>query len=480
MCTNKRWIRNKYNGRQYFVNCGHCEACQQEKTHNVFKRIINTFSDKYDVFFITLTYQNRFIPYIRKSAYGADVLDIYRDARVKKIRATTDYDYKRHVVVGEHVISTFDNIIFDDPKWLHSLHHYDPDKVGVIYYPDVQKYFKRFRQILIRRYAFYQSFKYFCCSEYGTKKGSFRPHFHILLFFPRGFASIAKCAHNEAWPYDSLYVKERSFEYARKPAQYLSGYLNKSSELSKFLETKFIRSKHSYSKMFGCSQDYLSLSSLLQKIKRGDLTFDLQYTDSNGCPVVRSVLYPRYVANRYFPRFKGDYKLSPSQIYNFIKSPFTYHKWASVHDARYPLDLDDDQFYFFTTQLAHCFEKFKSVVRVNIPFGSNRDIYLSELYAQYYVKFWISYYSTLYKRQFDDVEFADLYQLYDNFADVQTGHKHSDYFSLYLGWNLELDPNKYPMNIERDSKNYMDFIKNRNERELNDVLWSTTKDYNCY
>ena len=468
MCTNKRWIRNIYNGRQYLVNCGSCESCQNEKSHNVFKRIINTFSSRYDVFMITLTYKNIYIPYIRKSEFGCFPVSIYRDASCKKIRSTTDYKQSRHCVKGTHVVGSFDDVVCDDPKYLKSLNFYDPDKVGVCFYSDVQKYFKRFRQVLIRKYAFSLPFKYFCCSEYGTKKMSFRPHFHILLFFPRGFANVAKGAHFASWHYDSYDRKGKSFEFARKPAKYLSGYLSKSAGLSKFFTSKFIRQKHSYSQGFGASSNIFSLLTLCRKIEENNVTYNMQYFGKDGCPIVRSFLFPRYIANRYFPRFKGDYSLTSTEIYNILKLPLSIKRYSSR------LSLTDEDIHKFIVRLRNCVFYFGTQFYSNDP-SVSFDVIVQD-YARFYVKFWNLYRSALYKRQFDDVEFMDLYQLYDNFADVYTGHISSDLFRLYLGCNLETDPNKFPLIVQRDKQSFQAFMKNRRERELNDSLLSIQKD----
>lgn len=68
MCVQQSWIRNKYNGHHYFVKCGHCPACLQEKAIRRANRIRKQQNKeglpKYDCLFVTLTYRNEFIPYI--------------------------------------------------------------------------------------------------------------------------------------------------------------------------------------------------------------------------------------------------------------------------------------------------------------------------------------------------------------------------------------------------------------------------------
>lgn len=454
MCTNKRWIRNPYNGQQYFVNCGHCESCMREKTNNVFKRIINTFGYDYDVFFVTLTYQNCFIPYVRKSDFGVYPLPIYRDSEVKKIRYTTEYDFKKHVVTKPHVISSIETEDFDNFLSLPSLQKYDADKVGVCYYKDLQNYLKRFRQILLRNYGFQKRFLYFSCSEYGRKTS--RPHFHLLLFFPKGFADVAKAAHFKAWSFDSDDRKKESFEIARKPAKYVSGYLQKSLFLHDFFKTKFIRQKRSYSQGFGATPKYLHLDSLLQKIDRGNITCDVQYTDKNGCPVILNILFPRYIANRYFPRFKGDFQFNASALARFIKSPREFAK-------KYNVDYTYDELRSLTIRFRNCYSRFCELEQWKFDFSTYRyykQKFTLDDYIRYYIKFWKLYYSTLYKKQFDNIEsFDEYYQLYDNFSQVQKGFIKSDWKLLYKGYNLELDPNQYPINVYRTNKFIQDFYE---------------------
>ena len=44
MCTNLRWIRNKYTDTRILVTCGHCKACLQEKANKRATRLKNEMS----------------------------------------------------------------------------------------------------------------------------------------------------------------------------------------------------------------------------------------------------------------------------------------------------------------------------------------------------------------------------------------------------------------------------------------------------
>ena len=70
----------------------------------------------------------------------------------------------------------FDTLTYEDSK----LHYYDD--IAVLYYPDVQKFLKRFRKKLSKSGIKLDSdIKYIVAGEYGTKN-TLRPHWHLLLF----------------------------------------------------------------------------------------------------------------------------------------------------------------------------------------------------------------------------------------------------------------------------------------------------------
>ena len=66
MCTNTRLIRNAYTGKAVRVSCGKCEACRQQKAALRANRIRNHSRFGYVSLFVTLTYSNDYLPYIRR------------------------------------------------------------------------------------------------------------------------------------------------------------------------------------------------------------------------------------------------------------------------------------------------------------------------------------------------------------------------------------------------------------------------------
>ena len=69
MCTHMRSIWNPYSRKNVLVKCGKCEACQQEAACRRANRIRNHVHDGNIQLFITLTYSNDFVPYVKFSEF---------------------------------------------------------------------------------------------------------------------------------------------------------------------------------------------------------------------------------------------------------------------------------------------------------------------------------------------------------------------------------------------------------------------------
>ena len=94
MCTNGKWVINKYNGQKIYASCGHCEACLQAKANRKTRLIKQHSVLNADLvcLFITLTYHNSFIPYVCISDLHKYPLEIsvYRDAQRRLAKPNLD------------------------------------------------------------------------------------------------------------------------------------------------------------------------------------------------------------------------------------------------------------------------------------------------------------------------------------------------------------------------------------------------------
>lgn len=338
MCVNSRYIYNRYIRQTVLVDCGKCESCLQQKAAHRANRIRNNLKKGQICLFVTLTYSNLFVPYVFKKhlQYKFNTLDIYRNASVRKVRATANYDMKFSVIKEVSVIDSFECSNF----WKETAKDFDyktlnglPQCVGVCYYKDLQDFYKRLRQNLTRKYHYEKKFTSFSCSEYGGY--SYRPHFHLLIFIDRIDEQTFRRAIVESWPYADCGRTSRFIEIARDCASYVSSYVNGSSFVSSALAFPPFRPKHSYSKNFGLGVLGFDLHGILEKIKRGNMSYN-SYKVVDGQRTLCSFPVPKYVVNRYFPIFKGFSRLSPDALYDVILNA---HRYSEYKDE---FELTDD------------------------------------------------------------------------------------------------------------------------------------------
>lgn len=309
MCTNKRLIKNPYTGKDLYVDCGKCPACQQAKADKRTARIRLHQASQLDkiCLFVTLTYSNEFIPYIRKSELkllGEDspFVSIYRDKIVKYLRVSGSYDVAPCVLPGGELEQKYvDLSSLIVPQ--HNLYNCeDTDKIGVIYYKDYQDFYKRLNINLKRHYGINEKFSFFVVGEYGSRH--FRPHFHFLLWCkPEQSQAIRHCI-AESWKFCDSNRMQASVEIAKNAASYVSSYVSKSADLPLLFCDGAFKQVHHYSQNFGVLHEQFSPSAILEKVHRGSLTYDYQ-TISDGKEVIRTSVLPSYVINRYFPKFRG-------------------------------------------------------------------------------------------------------------------------------------------------------------------------------
>lgn len=471
MCTNGRYIWNPYSRRKVFVKCGHCDACKQEVACKRSVRIRNNVSSGTIALFITLTYTNDFVPYVLQSDIEMEHLQIpvYRNC-------DGYYVYDRHSgtkrFVKDRSVSIIGLVDIHDladkslVKYPH-LRGLSNDHVGVCWYPDVQNFYKRLRQILIRHYNYEKSFSYFSCVEYGGH--SYRPHSHHLIFIQRDDEATFRSAICEAWPYAFRSRTSKFIEIARDAASYVSSYVNSNTSLLPLMSLDCFKQKHSSSKDFGVVLDCFTLPEILHKIDGNNLVYYSRkkfdgFSSSVALPI------PKYVLLRYFPICKGFSWLSPCQLRSILLHPeaigdifcdFSY--LANYNSVVYDLDSEssfigcyrpmlllsaecpvkrssklDNPIYHFTpretyqmyVKLENCYQRFHSETGL-----SRFD------YAFYYEKVWSLYASMLLKmihKGFEDLS-GDYGQFYENGFEVLDHPSISPTLSNYI---IQADPNK--------------------------------------
>lgn len=382
MCTKGKWIYNKYCHSSFFVKCGHCPACLQEKANARTARIRHETEDlNYVPLFFTFTYNNTNIPYILREDleeiacldescfdefspnFQAISLPIYRDGYVRRVRGSSDYNmvYKRNF--DPHVID-YIQIGLDEYRRLvntkynafHDLVNTYHGRISVCYYKDIQDTIKRFATNIERRYGKERnSFRYFLCSEYGPT--TLRAHFHGVVFVPKADVETYWAALDEAWPFNSRCSSERKIEFARDAASYVSSYVNCGSDFPNFFKIDAFRPKHSYSQGFGVHNDDFGLPSIMEKIRKRNLRYTI-VTYKNGLSVCTDLPVPQYVVNRYFPKVKGVNRLTDDEIYELFKCPALWN----VRRFASKMELSDSEISLVSTRIRNCGLRFKSYV----------------------------------------------------------------------------------------------------------------------
>ena len=335
MCVYQRYIKNPYTGKDVYVKCGHCPACMQEKASRRTSRIRNNVSSDTTAFFVTLTYANMFVPYVKRSDLKAleFSVPVYRDASIRSNRVGSDYNFFHTIKRNTTKIAEieYDNSInfptennqLAEVDTLPHLKKYPKDKIGVILYSDLQRFYKRLRVILQRKYEITSSFSYFGCAEYGpcTK----RPHFHVLIFVPSSKAQLFYFAISEAWQFDSISRKRKGIQVARNASSYVSAYVNSNTRLSKFYTQHSIRQRHSYSQNFGFKNPFFSFENVVSASKKSDFSYN-KTVMRNSVPTVVNCSIPKYVVTKYFPIFKGYSSMPNNTLLQLLQCPTFIHQ----------------------------------------------------------------------------------------------------------------------------------------------------------
>ena len=407
MCVNTRPIYNRFIRQLIQVDCGKCPACQQKKAAARSSRIRNNVTNGYVPLFVTLTYDNKYVPYVFRSDLdnNLDYVKVHRNFKFRHVRVDSSYDFEGCSFYYPHVL---DSVLmqYDIPNKARLMDLKKMSgRVGVCYYPDVQLFFKRFRQYLIRDFNIHDTFNYFACSEYGPSTN--RPHFHLLIYVPASKESSFRSAIIKAWPYADRCRTEQYIEVARDAAGYVSSYVNSGNFIPKVLSDNF-NQKHSYSKTFGMGLECFSLEKILEKVSEGDLRYNVKRT-VNGTPDICSVPIPKYVINRYFPRFKGYSRLTDSEVCKYILSP------ERLFEKRCELDYTDSDLYNIKVSLDNAFNRYNSRI------GKNRFDFACD-----FVSSWRCYRSTCIRNLHDGVaDLTDYLQFYDNNNELVNGVVHS-------------------------------------------------------
>lgn len=431
MCVNTRLVYNRYIRRSIRCDCGKCSACIQQKASYRANRIRNNVRPDEEALFVTLTYKNEYIPYVFMEDLSRQVqnLDIYRQNTCRYIRKSKDYDMCLKEGLPGQCLETYDVKYpedFDINKFqsIQTKEFYQKNRVGVIYYKDLQNFFKRLRINLDRNYGITEPFTFFACAELGpTTK---RPHFHTLIFIKPSYEKAFRNAIVKSWPFADCRRTEKYIEVARDAASYVSSYVNCSSDFPSFFKINEFKQKHSYSHNFGMASSAFNLYSILEKVDKGDMSY-IRQIKREGVPSNVVLPIPEYVINRYFPRFKGLSRLAPDKVEQLLLHP------SRLREYRFELDYTDEDLHEIQVRLNNCKSYYVDCTGKNV-FDYARD----------FVRVWNCRKSYVLKHSYDDLQPKDFGYFYDNLNEFMLGKVKNWSLSDLCLQDFELNPNNLP------------------------------------
>lgn len=498
MCLNRSLVFNKFTGRSLYRPCGKCEACRQQKAEKQASRIRSHHPEGFVPLFIHLTYLNECCPYILKSELmkHPSYANVYRD-----------YD-RRYVPEGKHQVLKYFRMteplgqvefldkegyttlsadkIFNAPTLTPTLHPRPTtlptdDKIGVIWYNDVQNFFKKFKINMKRLFNFSEKYDYkihfYSCSEYGEER--YRPHFHLLVWCKRKDIKKFERAVLKSWTFAYYYITKRRLEIAIDAASYVASYINKSASFPPIFEEHSIKQKHSFSQGFGCALDSFSLDKVLESVRRGQLVYNRRLT-IEGHPASMSFVYPKYVISRYFPKFKGYMRLSNGSLH-WIFNNDTQLQSDSLEGIRNEISeklkiacREIDSLILFKEDIHDIVVSLTNKALL-CGYSTMRD------YIHAFTSVWNCYASTLYRYSLEPLSVSEQWQYYDNIGDYLEGSVSSIsldqlMFNMPKDFHYETDLNKFYDNVREHSRlerKYFDRLVQRSVNEAANVEFNS-------
>lgn len=222
-CLKPRHLLNKYDKEYYTVNCRKCPACLEKRRHSIISRLETLRSNSAKTYFVTLTYDDHFLPLAHFSS-NCESCDVVSYSALHRKKLTKHYE------LSSCLLKAPDRLLLRHGGFSTTGSRYGANNFGVLLKSDLQKFFKRYRKqfnaVLPQDYRF----RYFAIGEYGVK--SFRPHFHSLLYFNRSVDTgrVLELVSNN-WKFGRVDVQL----VEASAASYCASYLNSTSPLPAFL-----------------------------------------------------------------------------------------------------------------------------------------------------------------------------------------------------------------------------------------------------
>jgi len=225
-CLNPIYSVNRYNGEPILVPCGHCKACLLNRSRKMSMLCSQEEAHHRYAYFVTLTYDMKHLPLMRLEFIGDCPAPTWkvRDICPRSETAWQLMDMNWHKSAG--VLSMLlDKIHARYPirKRLLSKGNYYENTFGYACRRDLVLFMKRLRKRMYKESN--ESIRFYAVSEYGPR--TFRPHFHILLFFddPKTLTGLQKNI-SASWPYGRVDASLSRGKCSSYVAQYVNSFVS--------------------------------------------------------------------------------------------------------------------------------------------------------------------------------------------------------------------------------------------------------------
>lgn len=422
-CLKPKYIQNKYTGQTILASCNQCEACQSSRSYQLVNLITLQAEVSRFMFMVTLTFNDKYIPYITPVFQNSDSQFIYHGNTRNKYIGSDD------IVLGDD-LSPFSDVLYNDFDVVNSLIEKSDIGNGRIAVLDkyyLQNFLKRFRYYC-KKYKIYEKVHTYGIGEYGPV--SFRPHFHVLFFFDSSrLQSLFRQILYKSWKFG--FINFSAVSNSGKAARYVAKYFNSSANLPKLFRIKAFKSFAIHSQFFAASYYTKKGAELYQ--------MDFREVIRQVSPVgVREecISIWRNVASNLFPKVRGFSRRSDSELFKLYTA---YKTCVSVFGSGKSLIqyvgliLDSDLPYFDFLLYDQLLKNGKYVIEQRSIECISHDLYVSKHFLDNIVP---SVYGN--RRIFKNGRFYTVSRL-DPFGFVMEYiHKFKEFYSL-----LELQRLKY-------------------------------------
>lgn len=334
-CQNPRTIVNKYIHEPVVVPCGSCPSCILRRS-GIQTNLLTTYSSQFRfVYFVTLTYADRFLPTLQVEIVENCTDDIADVSCVPDINDLDPGDTNRYLFGFRSVPRTSSVRLksstvertFRDPEVRFSYPMYPKDLLAIlnkVKYPipyripylcnrDLDLFLKR-----LRSYYPNEKLRYYAVSEYGPT--TYRAHWHLLLFSDsEQFSETILENVSKAWFYGRCDASlSRGFA-----APYVASYVNSFVALPSFYTEmpRILRPRSFHSIGFTEHPLFPRRVRISEIEQAADKCLDGVRVERDGFFRILSPSRP-YIL-RLFPRFSNAILQSPSNVYQLLFASFT-------------------------------------------------------------------------------------------------------------------------------------------------------------